>query len=59
MTSRASAAPGTADPRGRQVAAAAGDLRMCGPTNRSRAGVDDDVEADLVLGPDEIVAAWA
>jgi hypothetical protein len=25
----------------------------------SRTGVDADVHADLVLGPDEIVAAWA
>jgi AAA+ ATPase superfamily predicted ATPase len=25
----------------------------------SRTGIDDDVHADLVLGPDEIVAAWA
>jgi AAA+ ATPase superfamily predicted ATPase len=25
----------------------------------SRTGVDDDVQADLVLGPDEIVSAWA
>jgi AAA+ ATPase superfamily predicted ATPase len=24
----------------------------------SRTGVEDDVEADLILGPDEIVAAW-
>jgi hypothetical protein len=25
----------------------------------SRTGINDDVQADLVLGPDEIVAAWA